>query len=232
MFSAIFTRKLSQQRQKVGETVKERLKRLYGDHTVYSYKDARPILYNTVDCENNKIWLEYSSTRYDWQCGGSNIPSLTIVNAEHTVPQSLFDSKTPMVSDFHHLFASPTKLNSARSNFAFDEFDYSKCSKWCQGEDCQTTKPSGSMDDWDCVSNNKWMPRAADRGRIARAVFYFYTIYPQYSINDVGTVDIFKKWNSQFPPDDREKTRNDKINQTQHNRNPYVDDPSLVNQAW
>lgn len=234
MFSSLFIFSIDQ-RQKVGETVRERLKRLYGDHTSYPYKTtARQLLYNNIDCVGNQIYLEYSSSTYPWSCGGTSIPSVTEVNAEHTIPQSLFDSNLPMVSDFHHLYASPAKINNARSNYPFAQFDYSQCGKWCKGTSCQNSAPSGSYEEWDCVSDdgNSFMPRTADRGRIARAVFYFYTMYPQYSISDVGSVSLFKQWNSQYQPDSREIARNDAINQTQHNRNPYIDDPSLVDQAW
>ena len=219
---------------RVGETVRERLKRLYKDHKTMSYKNARIQVYNTIDCEDNQIWLEYSSSRYSWTCGGTSTPSSTIVNAEHTIPQSTFEEKTPMVSDVHHLFASPAKLNTARSNYPFSEFSYDDCKTWCHEETCQNTKPSGDMTEWSCVSSDGryFMPRAADRGRVARAVFYFYTMYDQYSIETVGNVDTFKKWNKQYPPDARETHRNEVANKTQGNRNPYVDDYTLVDQAF
>jgi len=225
---------LAQNRTRVGETVRERLKRLYKDHTVMSYKNARIQVYNAIDCENNKLWLEYSSSRYDWTCGGTSIPSSTVVNAEHTIPQSTFDEKTPMVSDVHHLFAAPTKLNSARSNYPFGEWSYDDCKTWCHEQTCQNTKPSGDMTEWSCVrsSTTGFMPRAADRGRVARAIFYFYTMYDEYSISTVGDVSTFKSWNKKYPPDSREIKRNEVANKTQGNRNPYVDDYTLVDQAW
>lgn len=222
-------------RPKVGETVRERLKRLYQDHTAYSYKDARTIMYNQADCENNQMWLQYSGYWYDWTCGGTSIPSSTVINCEHTVPQSLFGKELPMVSDLHHIFASPAKLNNARSNYKFVEADYSECKKFCRELECQTDKPSGDLNDWSCLTNdNTWMPRAEDKGRTARAIFYFYTMYPTEAgdMSLVADVDTLKSWNSQYPPDDREKTRNDVVNQTQGNRNPYVDDYTLVDQAF
>ena len=162
------------------------------------------------------------------------MPSSTVVNAEHTIPQSTFGKKSPMVSDIHHLFASPSALNSARSNYPFTEVDYDDCSKWCHLQTCSKDKPSGDLSDYSCVSSDgkHFMPRVADRGRVARSIFYFYTMYPEYDISTVGDVNLFKKWNDQYPPDDREKLRNEMTNKTQGNRNPYVDDPSLVDQAW
>ena len=217
------------------ESVRERLKREYGSHTAYSYKKARQVIYNEADCENDQMWLQYSGIWTDWKCGGSSIPSSTTINAEHTVPQSFFGKKSPMVSDIHHLFASPSKLNGARSNYKFEQVDYSECKKFCHGFECQTSKPSSGVEDYSCLSNsNTWMPRDEDKGRVARAIFYFYTMYPTQAgeITRVADVDTLKSWNTQFPPDQREKTRNDVTNKTQGNRNPYVDDYTLVDQAW
>jgi len=178
--------------------------------------------------------MEYSNDRYDWTCGQSILAPGTVVNAEHSIPKATFNSEQPMYTDLHHLITAPAKINNARSNMPFGEFDWNQCVKWCSGQTCTKTKPSGSTDEYDCVrdSPRTFMPRKADRGRIARMVFYFYTMYPDYSMSDVGNIDTFKSWNSQYPPDAREIRRNEMVNQTQGNRNPYIDDPSLVNQAW
>ena len=98
---------------------------------------------------------------------------------------------------------------------------------------CQTERPSSNIDDYSCLTvDNEFMPRKADRGQVARGVLYFYTIYDSYDITRVGSVSLFRRWNTQFPPNAQEKTRNDRLNKTQGNRNPYVDDYTLVDQAF
>jgi endonuclease I len=219
-------------RPELQESTKDRLQRLYRDHTVWSYSEARTYMYNEVDCQSNQIRLIYGGNFYDWTCGGSNKPSGSIVNAEHVVPQSLFQSETPMVSDLHHLMSSPAKLNSMRANYKFDEVDYSDCTQFCRDYACSTQTPS-DPDEYSCLSTAKtWMPRVADRGEIARAILYFFTMYDDYDITTVGTVRVFKKWNSLYPPSAYEKGRNERINQTMGNRNPYIDDPTLVDQVF
>lgn len=189
-------------------------------------------MYNIENCDGGKINLIYGGNTFDWKCGGSKIPSATYVNAEHTIPQSTFHEKTPMVSDLNHLFSSPAKLNNARSNYKFAQFDYSQAKKFCKDFDCQTTVPS-NPDDYSVLSkSNTWMPRKDDRGQIARAVLYFYTMYDDYTISTVGDVNTFKEWNRLYPPNSKELSRNEAINKTQGNRNPYIDDPSLADQAW
>jgi endonuclease I len=214
------------------ETVKDRLRRLYKNHTVWSYSDARTHMYNAVDCASNQIRLLYGGNYYSWTCGGTTKPDANEVNAEHIVPQSLFDSKTPMVSDLNHLYSSPSKLNNVRSNYKFAEVSYDQCAQWCTGFTCSTTRPS-NPDNYSCLSTAKtWMPRTSDRGIVARAVLYFFTMYDGIDISAVGSVETFKKWNRVYAPAAWELARNERLNKTQKNRNPYIDDPSLADQVF
>lgn len=211
---------------------KQDLKAKYKDHKVVSYAATRILMYNTVDCEDNKLYLIYGGVPYNWKCGQNKNPPLDDINAEHTVPQSFFNKLQPMVSDLHHLISAPHTLNEARSNYKFAEFDYSKCQKFCHGLTCQTSHPS-NPDDYSCLSNdNQWMPRKADRGQVARMVLYFFTMYDDYDISRVGDLKTFLKWNSQYAPSDHEITRNNVLNRTQGNRNPYIDHPEWANQAF
>lgn len=215
------------------ETVKERLKRLYGAHKALGYSGARVQLYNNVDCQDGAISLLYGGNTYPFKCGGSSMPSGTVVNCEHIVPQSFFGKKSPMVCDIHHLYPTPAKLNNMRSNYPFAEFDYDECYEWCKDNSCSTTRPS-NPDQYSCLNHDKhhWMPRKDDRGKVARAVFYFFTMYDMVDMNKVGDLQTFKNWNRQYPPTAFEKYRNDAINKSQGNRNPYIDDYTLVDQAF
>ena len=231
-FSIPFLNRLTQ-RPRVQESTKSRLQREYKAHKVKSYDSARVDMYNTVDCSNNELFLVYGGNTFDWKCGGTKKPSSTYVNAEHVVPQSFFKSKTPMVSDLNHLFSAPAKLNNVRSNYKFAEFDYSECAQHCKDFECQSGAPSSNPDAYSCLSHSRtWMPRKEDRGRIARAVLYFFTMYDEYDISLVGSAETFKKWNRQYAPDSIEKARNELVNKTQGNRNPYIDDPSLADEVF
>ena len=220
-------------RPKLTETTREMLRRLYKSHKVVSYRDSRVIMYNEADCEDDKMYLVYGGNTYKWNCGGGDIPSATDVNAEHTIPQSFFNKNQPMVSDLHHLFSSPSKLNNMRSNYPFKQMDYSDCIQFCHNFECSYDVPS-NPDEYSCLGKDKssWMPIKKDRGQVARAIFYFFTMYDGVDISRVGDINTFKQWNRQFPPSQREKARNDALNRTQGNRNPYIDDPSLVDKAW
>ena len=223
-------------RPRIDVVLKEQLKILYSSHINRDYKASRQQMYGHTDCEYDAIRLIYDTEFYPWTCGGDTIPPATAINAEHVVCQSTFDRQRPMVSDLHHLISSPNKLNNIRSNNKFGEFDYSQCNKWCNKNDCNLPAPPDDEKDlYSCLSGGTpklWLPRVRDRGQIARAVFYFYTIYTDYTISTIGDLDTFKKWNRQYPPDAFEIARNNAINRSQGNRNPFIDDPSLVDQVW
>lgn len=217
------------------ETVKERLRRLYKDHKNYTYRESHYLMYLDADCNDDQIRLIYDTKTYSWKCHAADLPPQTVTNTEHIVPQGFFRSQYPMVSDLHHIFSAPAKANNVRGNLPFNEFNYSQCKLWCKDMSCTPLSaiPSNA-DEYDCISKDKksWMPRVADRGMIARAVLYFMTMYNCVDISKVGSLALFKKWNTLYPPIDFEVSRNNKLNASQGNRNPYTDDPSLVDQAF
>ena len=75
----------------------------------YIYNDPNE---NAVNCcyTGSKMPCTYDSM--DTQCNSK-------LNCEHTVPQSFFGKKDPMVSDLHHLRATWSDANNARSNYPF-----------------------------------------------------------------------------------------------------------------
>ncbi|EAY09251.1 secreted nuclease, putative [Trichomonas vaginalis G3] len=190
-------------------------------------------MYLDADCNNGDIRMVYSSQPFKFPCGGSELPSQVITNTEHIVPRAFFSSQLPMLSDVHHLYSAPAKANNVRGNLPFAEFPYSECKTWCDYLSCDITVPS-NPDLYSCINKGKtgWMPRVEDRGMISRSIFYFMTIYDMVDISKVGDIKLLKQWNRKYPPSEFEKLRNDKLNKTQGNRNPYLDDYTLVDQAF
>lgn len=73
-------------------------------------------------------------------------------------------------------------------------------------------------------------PRPVARGNIARAMFYMKT---QYGVAiEPELLETLKRWNREDPPSPQEKARNDRIEKIQGHRNPYIDDPALVDQIF
>lgn len=69
-------------------------------------------------------------------------------------------------------------------------------------------------------------PREIARGNVARAIFYMHTTY-ELPI-DPERLTTLKEWHRQDPPSRQEEYRNDRIEELQERRNPYIDEPALA----
>ena len=86
------------------------------------------------------------------------------------------------------------------------------------------------------------------KGAIARQFFYFATLYPadlwegngavifsdfsQYPTLTANAADIFLEWNRTYPPSDSELKINNRVEELQGIRNPFVDTPELAEHIW
>jgi len=116
-------------------------------------------------------------------------------------------------ADMHNLYPAIRKWNDARGAMAYGEIS---------GEDWVAPHCDLEIDE----AARRVEPRAAVRGDIARAMLYMEAQH--------GLV-IYKRqrallldWHRADPPDDHERWRNDRIEQLQGNRNPYIDDPQAL----
>ncbi|MBX3017355.1 MAG: endonuclease [Bdellovibrionaceae bacterium] len=170
--------------------------------------DARGYYIRDVYCEKN------------FNGAPGRIPDDKIINTEHTWPQSRFggSGRDMQKSDLHHLFPSDSELNSNRGNHPFGEVKSNSQTLKC------TQSRAGSNVDGDFV----FEPPVEHRGNVARALFYFAVRYGM-SI-DATQEATLRKWHVADPVDADETDRNDAIEKVQGNRNPFIDQPELVNQ--
>ena len=203
-------------------------------HTAYGYDRARKFLFGQfylvqVDASNYGIKEMYCDRVYQKEDfkngpkpGPGVIPDNTVINVEHTWPQSKFTGRFPkemQKSDMHHLFPTDSVMNSLRGNTFFGEVDHDK----------GTTKCSASRFGTGTIGNTPiYEPPAPHKGHVARALFYFAVRYDMV-IRPEEEV-ILKKWNREHPVDAEEMDRNDVIAQIQGDRNPFIDHPELVDQ--
>lgn len=149
-----------------------------------------------------------------------SIPDNTVINVEHTWPQSRFTGNHPretQKADLHHLFPTDSQLNAIRGNYPLGIVDMSseelKCGKSKFGN---STKMRGQV----------FEPPDQHKGRAARALFYFAM---RYDMNiEPAQEAVLRSWHQQFPVDAEELLRNDEIYKVQGNRNPFIDHPELV----
>ncbi len=152
--------------------------------------------------------------------GPHQIPDGTVLNTEHTWPQSKFTGRfdgNMQKSDLHHLFPTDSQMNAIRGNNHFGEVV--KDSKILK---CPVSRTGSSAKNHSEV----FEPPTAHKGNAARAIFYFSVRYGMPI--EAEEQETLRKWNIQDPVDEEELHRNDEIMKVQGNRNPFVDYPELV----
>ncbi len=128
-------------------------------------------------------------------------------NREHVWAQSLGWFKTSKAgSDLHHIRPCNIRVNSSRGNKKFG------------------------------TSSGFYEPTDEYKGDTARIIFYLMVAYTEsdnYSFNSIAeSCEILLEWNTLDPVSSMEISRNDKIEDIQGNRNPFIDYPSLADDIW
>ena len=147
------------------------------------------------------------------------------MNVEHLWPQSYFEERLPMRSDLHHLMATFQHPNSMRGRLPFGEVPDGRV----EYRNAYGAKMGAGM----------FEPPDSAKGRVARSMLYFFVRYGDTAIMPAGVanhfwnsrIEMFLRWNRQFPPSQFERSRNDIVESYQGNRNPFVDDPSLADRV-
>ena len=225
---------------KSGAALKTALHKIIKGHTDVGYKGLYDV-YETSDDRNGQVWDMYSTctwTHGNKKCGNySNI--CDCYNREHMIPQSWFDERTPMKSDAFHVYPTDGKVNGMRSNHPHGETNASAIGGNGLGK---VGKSSVSG-----YSGTVYEPVDEYKGDIARTYFYFVTRYEDqlssFDKNDVLTgntypslTDWFYKlmlaWHREDPVSQKEIDRNEAVYAHQHNRNPFIDYPELVEHVW
>lgn len=221
-----------------GQQLSDSLKQFYKPATVLSYTESRNLMFTFLDNENDsvtcvytgfKIYLNHNSTDPIQEALSAGI------NTEHTWPQSLGASGNAK-SDLHHLFSARVDVNNDRGNLRFDEIPDQLTDRWYRLNYQQTTIPTSFIDEYSEVQfNTRFEPREDFKGNIARAIFYFYTMYKDQSDTNFFYIqkDVLRSWNSLDTVDAAERLRNSRIAQEQDGKpNPFVVDTTLVNRAY
>jgi endonuclease I len=163
-------------------------------------------------------------------------------NREHLWPKSYGVGYSGAdYTDLHHLRAADWNVNSARGNKPFGE---------CSNErDSTCYSPAHADAASDTAANpSLFMPPAAVRGDIARALFFMAARYDGTAANTealvlskcptalgyaMGNLTVLLKWHADDPADAREVWRTSQVcARFQGNRNPFVDNSSLAERIW
>ena len=202
------------------------------DGTILDYYSENPL----SNATNND---PYNYTHGSNQCGNQSAEG-DCYNREHLVPQSSFNSASPMQTDIHHVIPTDGRVNNFRGSLPFGNV---ATANW--------TSLNGSKRGSSAVigySGTMFEPIDEFKGDIARALLYFATRYENtvdgYTSFDMfnGTEDqVFQTWAIELlldwhynvdPVDQRERERNEATWDFQGNANPFVDHPEYANMIW
>ncbi|MFD1614345.1 endonuclease [Gelatiniphilus marinus] len=181
---------------------------------------------------SNQVWLVYleeGRAKLDFQTTSNNSGKW---NREHTFPRSLggfgdieadeiangkdifwatkADSLRHANSDAHALRAADGPENSSRSNQHYGQY----------------IGPTGNQGSF--------------YGDVARSVLYLDIRYNGLQVvngypsitGQMGDLETLLNWHRNDPPDDYEMNRNNVVYTWQFNRNPFIDQPDLVEYIW
>ena len=205
-----------------------------------------------------KIWDMYGECPFTFssdQCGSYN-GVCDCYNREHSIPKSWFGGSTSGIGcDIFHLVPTDGKINSTRSNDEFGEVAGAKnyygngtgtAGTW------STDRPTIASAAGEVIqgSGNVFEPKDQYKGDFARG--YMGTIIKWQLANMTTANNFFSgeytpsgyfgftkkavvlmmKWHREDPVSQKEIDRNNGIQQTQGNRNPFIDYPYLAEYIW
>lgn len=224
--------------------------RISSGYVTKSYDFAYDAYPSTDTDEDGKIIDMYSSYRYSPTSDHQGAPGKGNYNAEgqmfnreHTIPQSVFNERSPMKSDLHHLLPTDAYVNNRRSNYPHAYV----------GSNIRYTSTNGTIvGSGDSSKNSGYSGNACEvpdeyKGDIARIYFYFVTRYQNeltgwetysaftkttYPSLSSWAIAVYLEWNDLDPISEKEIERNNAVYEYQKNRNPFVDVPGLAHKIW
>lgn len=215
---------------------------LQADYTpdqVLPFANSRDTLFSRVDAHNDSLTCVYSG--YTIYLDPTQDPTVDAfakgINTEHTYPRAFGADQEPALADMHHLYPTREDVNAARANLPFREIPDGQTQKWFYLGQQQSTIPSVNRDLYSEYSANGFEPPEAQKGDVARAMFYFYTIYrSQANASDPNFFESQREtlceWHVADPVDDKEYQRSQKIAFYQGNPNPFVLDCTLAQRTY
>ena len=209
----------------------------YTTSNVQSYANARDILYSEIEISNGYVYGIY--TNYNIWLDPQEDPSTYLyengMDCEHLWPQSLYEGSSPMKSDMHHLRPCKSNVNSSRGNKPFNEIIDYQTDTWFWLNYASSNIPSTNINEYSESHSNSFEPREDKKGDIARAMFYFYTIYQNVADDNFFELqkEILYQWHIQDEITEDEIERTWAIASYQNNiPNPFILDSSLIYRCY
>lgn len=180
-------------------------------------------------------------------------------NREHSLPKSWFSEKKPAYYDLGHIVPTDGKVNGMRSNNVFGEcasgYETWGTGKLGKAKAVTTTNVKGSSTITTTFTGTAFEPADKYKGDFARMYMYMVIRYKPGNSNSVDlaaagegstmfnsddtnygltdySIALLMKWHRQDPVSQKEIDRNNGMETTQGNRNPFIDYPCLAEYLW
>jgi len=227
-----------------GNDLLDQLVEQYKPETVLDFSLAKDVLYGEIYLLNDSVRCVYSGhalylpenvdpSSYLYFDGISDG-----INAEHTFPKSMGADSGNAESDLYNLFPSRVQVNSDRGNLPFGEIPDDVSDFWYYLSSKSTLIPTENIDLYSELGNGMFEPREDHKGNVARAVFYFFTMYNDEVTQTgkqffEGMRSTLCDWHYLDPVDSLEWNRNLQIAAYQSGKpNPFILDCSLAGRTY
>lgn len=202
----------------------------YGSGEGYTWQG---FYYTDRNSDGSIIDMYSSEVRYQ-----TDFNSVEGVHIEHSLPKSWWGSlENYAYRDLHHLYPADATTNMTKSNLPLGEVTSASFDNGVSKIGATTLYEGKEK----CFE-----PADEYKGDFARAYFYVSTIYNElsdlwqspmmenntYPIWNDEALGLLLKWHRNDPVSDKEKTRQEAVYQLQHNRNPFIDYPEMVEHIW
>lgn len=193
-----------------GPVFRQKLKALISTNRNANYYRSRFFMFSILDNIDGRVCSVYSEDCVETD----SIPSGVVMNCEHSWPQSHGAASAIPRSDLHHLFPVMAPMNSRRGNYPY-----------CEVSDSTPYFTVGVLGRSE-YGTKCFEPPDSHKGDVARAMFYFAVRYGHQL--DHEQESFLRAWSKEDPVSQKEVSRNDRIEEFQSNRNPFVDHPLFV----
>ena len=227
---------------KSGEELRTALHEIINAHTVISYGGLWDSYRSTDRMSSGMVWDIYSDVPggtaayyfdFDTNKCGNYAKEGDCYNREHTVPQSWFGEKDTLRTDLFHVYPTDGWVNNKRGNL---QYGMVPSPEWTSTNGSKLG-PCG----YPGCSGKAFEPIDAYKGDLARSYFYMTVCYMDKNFGKTPesmfsgsqllgwAKQMLVEWHNADPVSEKEINRNQVIyNQIQHNRNPFIDCPELV----
>ena len=236
-----------------GKSGQALLKALYekiSSHTNVGYDGLWEVYRKSDVRADGGLWDIYSTKQWGsnfTRCGNYSVIG-DCVNREHSLPKSWWGGgKATQYSDAFHLYPTDGKVNGQRSNYPFGE-----CANGTKLASNGSVQPLGRLGNctFPGYTGTVFEPDDQYKGDLARSYFYMAACYNgiisgwtsgdggkvfagnSYPVFTTWSLNLLLKWARQDQVSQKELDRNEAIYTFQHNRNPFIDYPELIEYVW